>query len=91
MSGLSVVVPEGDPPAVYVVTERLALTEDDRLVPEGHPDGRWLYATPGREVPWAEAVKYGLVGSGDKASTANVEPAKRGTRGRRVVKKEGAE
>lgn len=42
-------------------TARLCLTEDDRLVPEGDPDGRWLYCVPGRMIPRDEAEKYGLL------------------------------
>lgn len=46
-------------------TARLCLTEDDRLVPEGDPAGRWLYCIPGRMIPRAEAEKYGLLQSAD--------------------------
>lgn len=63
MSGLEIIHEKNDDPdapAVFVVNERLCLTDDDRLVPEGHPDARWLFAVPGREIPFAEAVKYGL-------------------------------
>lgn len=42
-------------------TARLCLTEDDKLVPEGDPEGRWLYCIPGRMIPRAEAEKYGLL------------------------------
>lgn len=45
----------------YVVTRRLALTEDGRVVDEGHLDARWLYAVPGMSVPMSEAEAYGLV------------------------------
>lgn len=47
---------------VIVVTERLCLTEDGRLVPEDDPGSRWLYAIPGHTIPLADAQRYGLVG-----------------------------
>ncbi len=38
------------------------LTEDKaRVVEEGHPDSRWLWASPGTEVPLAEAIRLGAV------------------------------
>lgn len=52
------------------IQDRLCLTEDERLVPEGDPDGRWLYAVPGQRVPLSEAVKYGLV-KGEKKPGAD--------------------
>lgn len=45
----------------YEVTERLALTEDGRVVPEDSPEARWLYAIPGQQIPLEETLKYGLV------------------------------
>lgn len=51
----------------YVVQARLALTEDGRLVPEGHADARWLYAIPGQYIPLADAERYGLVKARPKA------------------------
>jgi hypothetical protein len=47
--------------AVVTATERLCLTEDERLVPEGDPDARWLFCVPGQEIPRAEAERYGMV------------------------------
>lgn len=47
----------------YTVTERLYLTADDKVVKEGDPKAAFLYATPGKEIPIAEAVKYGLTRS----------------------------
>lgn len=45
----------------YKVTERLCKTEDgERLVPENHPEARWLYAIPGQQIPMAEAERFGL-------------------------------
>lgn len=45
----------------YTVTERLARTEDDQLVPEGDPRARWLYAIPGEQIRRADAERYGLI------------------------------
>ena len=43
------------------VKERLYLTEDDRVVPDGDPDVRWLYAILGSNISDADAAKYGIV------------------------------
>lgn len=63
----------------YKVSERLAKTEDDRVVPESDPDARWLYAIPGHEIPLEEAERYGLIKAGepaeDKAAEKAEEPA----------------
>lgn len=45
----------------HEITERLYLTEDDRVVPDGHPDARWLWATPGQRIRLSEAKRRGLV------------------------------
>jgi hypothetical protein len=38
------------------------LTEDkDRVVPEGNPAARWLWATPGMDMPRGEAERLGAV------------------------------
>ena len=51
-----------EPSDDYIATARLWLTEDrSRVVPEGDPAARFLYAIPGRAVPRAEALKYGLI------------------------------
>lgn len=50
--------------AVELVTidRHLYLTDDGRrLVPEGHPDARWLWASPGDERPRDEAERLGAV------------------------------
>lgn len=52
---------------VIVADKRLYLTEDDRLVEEGHPDARWLWCTPGMQVPREQAERYGLTGGPDDA------------------------
>ena len=36
---------------MYTVTYRLYRTADDHIVPDGHHDARWLYATPHQRVP----------------------------------------
>lgn len=44
------------------VTQHWYLTEDRcRVVEEGHPDGRWLWASPGTEVLRADALRYGAL------------------------------
>lgn len=57
--GLEVRKPEGQ--NFVVVEEKLWLTTDDRLVPDGHRDAAILFATPGKRVDLATAVRYGLV------------------------------
>jgi hypothetical protein len=44
-----------------IATERLYRTEDDRIVPEGDPAARWLFAGAGAEIPAADAARYGLI------------------------------
>lgn len=46
---------------LYEITERLALTEDGRAVPENDPDARWLFAIPGQSISLGEARRVGLV------------------------------
>ena len=47
---------------LYEAPERLALTEDDRLVPEGHKDARWFYCQAVAMIPLEDAKRYGLLG-----------------------------
>lgn len=55
----------------YVVGEHLYLTEDrGRVVPEGDPAGRWLWASPGTEVPRSEAVRLGAIQEPAKPAAA---------------------
>ena len=56
----------------FEVTNRLYLTENDEVVPEGDPDARWLYAVPGKRIPLEEAEKYGLT---DSSAEPAGEPA----------------
>lgn len=81
---------ENEPVDTYEVYERLCLTEDERLVSEGDPAGRWLYAIPGQKIPMAEAIRYGLVdGPPSESKVEEPAPAKKsGKRQRRLVKKE---
>jgi hypothetical protein len=47
---------------VVKVDRHWCLTEDrSRVVPETHPDARWLHWTPGQEVPRAEAERLGAI------------------------------
>jgi len=57
-----------------IATQRLYRTEDDRIVPEGDPDARWLFAAAGTEISAADAAKYGL-GTTEPASAAEEPPA----------------
>ena len=56
------------------VKHRLLKTEDDTLVPEGDPRGRWLYCTPGQPIPLADALKYGLVEPSKPVPHAEPQP-----------------
>jgi len=55
-----------------IATQRLYRTEDDRIVPEGDPDARWLFASAGTEISAADAAKYGLDAAAEPAAA---EPA----------------
>lgn len=61
----------------WTVDRRLYLTEDkQRVVEEGDPDGRWLWAGPGKQVPLAQAKLLGAIPAGDEdLSGENVEDA----------------
>lgn len=65
----------GDNP--HTVSERLYLTRGrERVVREGDPDAFELYATPGMEIPAAEAERYGLTPEAVKSDgPAEPEPA----------------
>jgi outer membrane biosynthesis protein TonB len=57
------------------VDQHWYLTEDkDRVVPEGNPAARWLWATPGMDVPRAEAERLGAVAVEDTEEVVE-EPA----------------
>jgi hypothetical protein len=52
----------GPPVETVTVDRHLYLTEDKtRVVEEGHPDGRSLWATPGMDVPRADAERLGAI------------------------------
>lgn len=45
-----------------IIREHLYLTEErDRVVKEGDPAGRWLWAAPGTEVSLRDAIRLGAV------------------------------
>lgn len=48
--------------ANVVIKGRWCLTGDGKLVPEGDPEARWLWAIDGQEIPEdeAKAVGYGV-------------------------------
>lgn len=63
---------------MHKVDERLYTTEDgSRVVKEGDPEARHLYATPGSEVPLKEAEKYGLVKDTDTDGTSGLSKMKK--------------
>lgn len=69
--GLEVIL-HTDPGVEHVtVDQRLALTEDDRLVPEEDPDARWLFCVPGTKIPKSDAIKYGLLKGAKRAEPAD--------------------
>ncbi len=56
---------------MVAVSEHWYLTEDrSRVVREGDPDGRWLWASPGTEVPRVDALRLGAL----KADVPEAEP-----------------
>lgn len=56
---------------MVTVDRHLYLTEDQsKVVEEGDPAGRWLWAGPGAEVPRAEAERLGAVRPEPKAAVA---------------------
>lgn len=65
------------PVDTWTADRHLYLTEDKtRVVEEGHPDSRWLWASPGTEVPRAEAIRLGAVKpEPEPAAAANDEQA----------------
>lgn len=58
----------------WTVDRHLYLTEDkSRVVEEGDPDGRWLWAAPGRQVPMAQAKLLGAIRSEKEAKAAETD------------------
>lgn len=52
----------GEPVEIWVADRHLYLTEDrSRVVEEGDPDGRWLWASPGQEVKRRDAEQLGAL------------------------------
>lgn len=45
--------------AHVVIQGRWCLTEDGKVVPEGDPDARWLWAIHGQEMPEDECKRVG--------------------------------
>jgi hypothetical protein len=62
---------QGEADGMVAVAEYWYLTEDKaRVVREGDPDGRWLWASPGTDVPRADALRLGAL----KAAAPETEP-----------------
>ena len=55
----------------YTVLEELFLTADGRLVGNGDPDGKWVYARPGAVLDDDDCEKFGL---SPDAQPADPEP-----------------
>lgn len=66
----------GEPMEIWVVDRHLYLTEDrSRVVEEGDPAGRWLWASPGQQVKRRDAEQLGAV-KADPEPDAEKEPEK---------------
>jgi len=64
----------GQAQEMVTVAEHWYLTEDKtRVVSEGHPDGRWLWASPGTQVPKADAIRYGALAEEPEPEAAVAE------------------
>ena len=69
---------KGDAVRKFQVTERLFLTADkSRVVSESDPDAAFLYSTPGKDVPYDEAVAFGLVEAAPVDEPEVVAPKRR--------------
>lgn len=66
----------GDDAGGYVTVDKYwYLTEDrTRVVEEGHPESRWLWASPGTQVPRRDALRYGALVEEVEAAVAEPEP-----------------
>lgn len=61
-----------------VIDRRLCLTEDGkRVVPEGDPEARWLWAIPGQSVDREEAERLGAISPPTPEPKTSVEPPKK--------------
>ena len=66
----------GDDAGGYVTVDKYwYLTEDrTRVVEEGHPESRWLWASPGTQVPRRDAIRYGALVEEPEPEAAVAEP-----------------
>lgn len=63
--------------APVTIKGRWCLTEDrDRLVPEGHILGRWLWATDGDEREEEECVRLGYMKQAKAPANKQAKPAR---------------
>ncbi|GAA2159365.1 Lsr2 family DNA-binding protein [Glycomyces lechevalierae] len=61
---------------LWMVDRHLYLTEDQkRVVEEGDPEGRWLWAAPGRQVPLSQARQLGAVPADGDEPEGDLEDA----------------
>jgi hypothetical protein len=66
--------PADDESGAVIATERLCLTEDNRLVPDSDSDARWLFCTPGSRISKADADRYGLIAKKAESAAETAEP-----------------
>jgi hypothetical protein len=66
----------GEMSEIVIIDRHLYLTEDrSRVVEEGDPASRWLWASPGQEVPREEAERLGAVKPAESSAESSAEPA----------------
>ena len=65
---------ESHPSGRVAATERLYRTEDGRLVPEGHPDARWLFCVPGQMVAAADLAGQEPADAGAEITPEEPQP-----------------
>jgi hypothetical protein len=64
---------EGAETEMWPSDRHLYKTIDGRIVEDGHPDARFLFATPGYLIPKAQAVELGLVAPPVKETDVEVK------------------
>lgn len=60
-----------EPTRAYTVTERLFVDAEGNIVPETDAAAASLFATPGKKIPWAEALAKGLVAPAGRSSASD--------------------
>lgn len=71
----------------YTAKERLFVTEDHgKVVPEGHPDARYLLVAKGGQLTDEDAKKYGLHGGAPESKAVEHAPENKAVDGPHVTK-----